>query len=161
MIFFHSNIFLSIRFSTEESQKSHTLRIHEKQKEEKKEICEYCAKRFATRQDVLSHVRSMHTESSIRKTRVQCEICDAWLSNRYTLKDHMTRHNSGPQKCPQCDKVSPNQNALGKKFETFLNKSSSIQYILLFPQHAISERYIVIEHSPVTCAIKLLKQQWL
>lgn len=140
-------------------QKAHTLRIHEKQKEEKTEICEYCAKSFTTRKEVLSHIRSIHTDSSIRKTRVQCEICDAWLSNRYTLKDHMTRHNSGPQKCPQCDKISPNQNALGKKIDTFSNNSPFILYILLFPQHAISERYIVIEHSLVTCAVKLLKQQ--
>lgn len=43
---------------------------------------------------------------------MQCEVCSAWLSNRYTLKEHMLRHNSEPQKCPQCDKISPNQHAL-------------------------------------------------
>lgn len=54
----------------------------------------------------------MHSENSIRRERVQCEICSAWLSNRYTLKEHMLRHKSEPRPCPQCDKVSPNQHAL-------------------------------------------------
>lgn len=54
----------------------------------------------------------MHMENSIRRERAQCQICGTWLSNRYTLKEHMIRHNSEPQKCNQCDKISPNQHAL-------------------------------------------------
>ncbi|XP_031622031.1 zinc finger protein 888-like [Contarinia nasturtii] len=100
------------KFSTETLKKSHVFRIHESNKEAKTEICEYCAKTFTTRKEVLSHIRSMHMENSIRRERAQCQICSAWLSNRYTLKDHMMRHNSEPQKCSQCDKISPNQHAL-------------------------------------------------
>lgn len=53
----------------------------------------------------------MHSDTSRRK-KVQCSVCDAWLSNRYTLKTHLLTHSSEPQKCPQCDKVSPNHHAL-------------------------------------------------
>lgn len=104
----------SRRFSTEKLQKSHIFRIHEANKEAKTEICEYCAKTFTTRKEVLAHIRSMHMENSIRRERAQCQICSAWLSNRYTLKEHMIRHNSEPQKCLQCDKISPNHHALRK-----------------------------------------------
>lgn len=50
--------------------------------------------------------------NSVRRTQVQCELCHSWLSNRYALKAHMLRHTSEPKKCPQCDKISPNANAL-------------------------------------------------
>lgn len=106
--------FVFIRFATEKLQKSHIFRIHEADKEAKTEICEYCAKTFTTRKEVLAHIRGMHTENSIRRERAQCQICKAWLSNRYTLKEHLIRHNSEPQKCNQCDKISPNQHALRK-----------------------------------------------
>lgn len=66
---------------------------------EKTEICEYCAKTFTNRKEVLAHIRSMHMKNSIRRERAQCEICGAWLSSKYTLKEHMIRHNSEPQKC--------------------------------------------------------------
>lgn len=105
-------MYVSSRFLTEELKQSHVFRIHEADKEAKTEICEYCAKTFTTRKEVLAHIRSLHTENSVRRERVQCQICDAWLSNRYTLKEHMIRHNSEPQKCTQCDKISPNQHAL-------------------------------------------------
>lgn len=110
----HLYSFSLIRFSTEQLQKSHIFRIHEADKDPKTEICEYCAKTFTTRKEVLSHIRSIHTDNSIRREKMQCQICSAWLSNRYTLKEHMVRHNSGPQKCEQCDKISPNQHALCK-----------------------------------------------
>lgn len=76
------------KFSTETLQKSHTFRIHEANKEAKTEICEYCARTFTTRKEVLAHIRSTHKqmENSIRREKVQCQLCQAWLSNRYTLK---------------------------------------------------------------------------
>lgn len=103
---------VSFRFKTEESRKSHTIRFHETDEAAKTEICEYCAKTFTTRAEVLAHIKNVHMKYSVRSERVQCEICDAWLSNRYILKEHMSRHNSEPQKCSQCDKISPNQAAL-------------------------------------------------
>lgn len=102
----------SFRFATGELLKGHMIRIHGTDEVAKTEICEYCARTFTTRKEVVAHVQNMHKESPVRSERVQCEICDKWLSNRYTLKDHMIRHNSEPQRCSQCDKVSPNQAAL-------------------------------------------------
>lgn len=59
-----------------------------------------------------SHTSSSRYSNSVRRTQVQCELCHSWLSNRYALKAHMLRHTSEPKKCPQCDKISPNANAL-------------------------------------------------
>lgn len=46
------------------------------------------------------------------KQRFQCKICNGWLASKGSLVTHMIRHNSKPQKCDQCNKVSPNAAAL-------------------------------------------------
>lgn len=111
-IYFLHFFFFFGRFATEQLRESHIERIHKTSDRIKTEICEYCAKTFVTRKEVLAHIRGSHMENTIRRERVQCDVCGAWLSNRYTLKEHMVRHNSEPQKCPQCDKISPNSHAL-------------------------------------------------
>ena len=137
------------------------LRIHETNKNPKTEICEYCAKTFKSRKELLSHIRSMHMENSIRREKVQCQICDAWLSNRYTLKEHMVRHNSGPQKCNQCDKISPNQHALCTFFIHILIVSSQRFGIVnrnASFQCAMFGKSIVIAFSDVICVRKPSRQ---
>lgn len=102
------------RFATVEAKDAHEKRIHDAVKLPKNHMCEICAKTFSHRRHVLTHIKQMHADSdqSERRQKVQCTICDSWLSNRYTLKTHMQNHSSEPQKCPQCDKVSPNHHAL-------------------------------------------------
>lgn len=42
----------------------------------------------------------------------QCNICQKRFKSKGTLHSHKYTHSSGPQKCTQCDKISPNINAL-------------------------------------------------
>lgn len=112
----HFMFFHSFRFSTEALRKLHVDRIHgERSHEFKGEICEYCAKSFRTKTDVMGHVRRVHGKSQ----KFKCDICDAWLTNRYTLKTHMLNHSADPIKCPHCDKMSPNSGALNQHIQKF------------------------------------------
>lgn len=46
------------------------------------------------------------------KRPFQCNICQKRFKSKGTLHSHKYTHSSGPQKCDQCDKISPNMNAL-------------------------------------------------
>lgn len=96
-------------------KKSHEDRIHLKiQTEDSQEICEFCAKQFRTKVDVEKHIRKVHSPDGKPRPIFKCEICDATLTNQYTLKTHMIKHSSDPKKCPHCYKLSPNEEALNQ-----------------------------------------------
>ncbi|XP_055314289.1 transcription factor grauzone-like isoform X2 [Sitodiplosis mosellana] len=74
------------------------------------QICEVCAKTFKTKAELKAHQETHTSRSS--KPKWQCNVCNGWYSNQYKLAKHKLTHDSEPQKCNQCDKISPNPNAL-------------------------------------------------
>lgn len=53
-----------------------------------------------------------HNAEMANQRRVQCTMCEKWVSSKEELKRHMKRHTDQPMKCPYCDKMSPNRLAL-------------------------------------------------
>lgn len=83
------------------------------------EVCEFCAKTFASSTKLRSHVQKSHSNaSSGGQQKVQCDVCAKWMANKVALAVHMKRHESNPQKCPHCAKVSPNDKALDQHIRT-------------------------------------------
>lgn len=83
------------------------------------EVCEFCAKTFVSSTKLRSHVQKSHSNaSSGGQPKVQCDMCAKWMSNKVALAIHMKRHESNPQKCPHCAKVSPNDKALDQHIRT-------------------------------------------
>lgn len=76
----------------------------------RKHICEFCGMAFKVKQNLDRHLRT-HDRTK-KKRKFQCNICHSRFRLQYGLATHMLTHNSEPQKCDQCDKVSPNANAL-------------------------------------------------
>ncbi|XP_055314011.1 zinc finger protein 729-like [Sitodiplosis mosellana] len=75
-------------------------------------ICEFCAKEFKTIVELKNHILKKHsTETKQPEAKLQCDVCNGWYP-KSSLKAHKIKHNSEPQKCNQCDKVSPNAQAL-------------------------------------------------
>lgn len=71
-------------------------------------VCEHCGQTFMANIPLEKHIQSKHME----QVRVKCKICNASLS-QFSLYAHMQNiHSSKPQKCPHCDKISPNKAAL-------------------------------------------------
>lgn len=71
-------------------------------------ICEHCAQPYTSQAALEKHIQSKHMEQK----RVNCQICNASLS-QFSLYAHMLNiHSSKPKQCPHCDKVSPNPAAL-------------------------------------------------
>lgn len=66
---------------------------------------------FNTVAQLRAHLKR-HEDIKKPKEKFQCKECQKWLSSQGSLFSHMQRHNSEPQKCDQCDKVSPNIAAL-------------------------------------------------
>lgn len=76
------------------------------------QICEFCAKIFPNKQNLVQHLQTHSGESKYGGEKVQCDLCGAWLGNKYRLKTHMVIHTAKPVKCDQCDKVAPGPHAL-------------------------------------------------
>lgn len=71
-------------------------------------MCEHCGQSCITLISLEKHIQSKHME----QVRVKCKICNASLS-QFSLYAHMQNiHSSKPQKCPHCEKISPNKAAL-------------------------------------------------
>lgn len=92
----------------------HLRRIHDEGIEEDESstnhtyICEHCGQSYGAYITLEKHIQSKHME----QVRVNCKICNASLS-QFSLYAHMQNiHSSKPQKCPHCDKISPNKAAL-------------------------------------------------
>lgn len=93
---------------------------------EHKYICEHCGQAFIALITLEKHIQSKHME----QIRVKCKICNASLS-QFSLYAHMQNiHTSKPQKCPHCDKISPNKAALVRSM--FIIFILSIIFQLIF-----------------------------
>lgn len=72
-------------------------------------MCENCGKSFKFLSVLKEHALS-HIESKL--TKVQCDICGNWAKNTSALRKHKYLHDQQSKKCPHCDKIKPNENAL-------------------------------------------------
>ncbi|XP_055314294.1 zinc finger protein 845-like [Sitodiplosis mosellana] len=96
------------RFLNQNHLNSHR-KIHDLKHDQ---ICEFCAKKFKRKAQLVHHL-SVHLDVAPKtKPKFQCNICNGWYASRGSLKTHKDKHNSGPQKCNQCDKISANTHAL-------------------------------------------------
>lgn len=74
-------------------------------------VCEFCAKTYDKKIELKAHIKRNH---STDHQKFQCEICNAVLSNKGSFQTHVNKHSSELQKCPHCEKISPNPNALNQ-----------------------------------------------
>ncbi|XP_055314293.1 zinc finger protein 90-like [Sitodiplosis mosellana] len=91
------------------------------------QICEFCAKKFKTKAQLKQH-QSKHLDVAPKsKPKFQCDICKGWYASRGSLINHKTKHNSGPQKCNQCHKVSANTHALEQHIRYIHNSEANFK----------------------------------
>lgn len=100
--------------------KYHISVIHEKNpnrktKDEESLKCNTCDKMFKGKTLLLQHQK---THEDRKLSQVQCDICKNWLKNRYILTTHKKLHNQTPKKCPHCNKIKPNEQALKSHIST-------------------------------------------
>lgn len=89
------------------SLKKHMVMMHG---EGEQHVCDVCARVFRTKQCFEKHVK-MHM-GTFEVERVQCQLCMAWLTNKYCLRQHMRRiHTSADEvvSCGICGRVQRNQ----------------------------------------------------
>lgn len=89
------------------------LKAHIRNRHEQIEICEYCAKTFANKSALKTHLRK-HSEENLSaklKEKVQCTDCSAWLANRSAYSFHKLIH-TDPIKCEKCHVTLSNQQSL-------------------------------------------------
>ncbi|XP_062553372.1 transcription factor grauzone-like [Armigeres subalbatus] len=89
------------------SLKKHMIMMHG---EGEQHVCDVCARVFRTKQCFDKHVK-MHL-GTFEAERVQCQLCLAWLTNKYCLRQHMRRiHTSAEEvvSCGICGRVQRNQ----------------------------------------------------
>lgn len=75
-------------------------------------VCDICAKVFRGKATYEQHFITAHSDQKL--PAVQCQICDSWLKNKFSLKSHMKRHKeeSMTHICNICGKKAPNRDAL-------------------------------------------------
>uniref|UniRef100_A0A182Q9L4 C2H2-type domain-containing protein n=1 Tax=Anopheles farauti TaxID=69004 RepID=A0A182Q9L4_9DIPT len=94
------------------SLRKHLVSMHG---EGEQHICDVCARVFRSKQSFETH-RKDH-EGRRLESKMQCELCSVWLTDKYCLRKHMQRmHNPNlpqePIECGTCGKNVPNQTAL-------------------------------------------------
>lgn len=72
-------------------------------------ICEVCGKGFCAPSRLAHHAIS-HLDRE--QSQMQCDVCGKWLKNQIMLRKHKLTHVHTPVKCPHCDKVKFNKDAL-------------------------------------------------
>lgn len=92
------------------SLKTHIMTIHEnKPRNGQKFVCEICAKVCTSSSSFTAHAWTHMDEDT---TKIQCNICDKWLKNRYILQMHKQVHENNPLKCHHCGKIKQNLRSL-------------------------------------------------
>lgn len=120
------NLMCLFRFASEERRSEHEKRAHRNSSDEKKpNVCDICQKRFSSKQNVKSHILYTHVDSAARD-RLQCNVCQKWLSNCYSLKAHLKLHSSEPLECPYCNQYKPNKATLRKHIKLVHNMDNSL-----------------------------------
>lgn len=90
--------------------KSHIAEVHENLRRSNETfICEICGKELNSARGFMQHAL---THTDVQLTRVQCDICDKWLKNKFVLRAHKQIHDDTQFKCSHCNKIKPNIRAL-------------------------------------------------
>uniref|UniRef100_A0A182X6Z9 C2H2-type domain-containing protein n=1 Tax=Anopheles quadriannulatus TaxID=34691 RepID=A0A182X6Z9_ANOQN len=93
------------------SLRKHLVAVHG---EGEKHVCEVCARVFRSKQSFDTH-RKVHAGNRL-ESKVQCDLCQAWLMDKYCLTKHVRRMHADqdgePVACAECGKSFRNQNAL-------------------------------------------------
>lgn len=90
--------------------KAHISEVHENLRRNNQTfICEICGKELNTVTGLTQHVL---THTSVELTKVQCDICNKWLKNKFVLRAHKQIHENKQLKCKFCNKTKPNLPAL-------------------------------------------------
>lgn len=98
------------------SLKLHILTVHEKKKRNVEIVeCKTCGKKIKGASKLPQHM-AIHLDRKL--TEVQCDICGKYVKNQYILRTHKLIHNQSPKKCPHCDKIKPNEQALKSHIST-------------------------------------------
>lgn len=98
------------RFSYSFTLQSHIRNCHST----REFICEICAHVMKSKLNFDYHMKHKHNDSPI-DTRVQCEICSAWLKDKKILRKHKQNlHETTNQQhfCNECGKQCPSASAL-------------------------------------------------
>lgn len=80
---------------------THKKMIHCDKKQQQSNVCDVCAKNFATRTGLHEHMSTIHQPRE--KDQVQCNDCGKWLMNNRCLKSHMILHSNVEYNCDLCD----------------------------------------------------------
>ena len=71
--------------------------------------CGQCGKNFTQKALLFEHLAVVHGDEKIRK-RMQCNVCDKWLSSDKRMKGHQNMHMGlKTYKCTFCDRTYQNQ----------------------------------------------------
>lgn len=72
-------------------------------------VCDLCGRVSSNMPMHKVHFQCAH----MNQEKLQCDICKAWLSNKFSIRKHMSlRHIEKPVECPLCMKMFANTNSL-------------------------------------------------
>lgn len=93
-------------FDTKSGITQHVRNVHDRVGEV---VCHICAKVYSSKVRLRVHLME---HSGVERPRAFCDICGNSFKSEETRDRHVKVHQEQSVKCPHCDKISPNKNAL-------------------------------------------------